>query len=291
MIHNHLRYASNILKKLIIMTIYPVRGNRWVAKPPEKTGYPTSNYRLFVAALGEFPERIGIEHNDSAVLEPNPFARGPNPQLLVDALPGHADHLANFLLRNGDRPPFGMMELAPCGQGEQRAGESARQIQQDDLFDLLAGPAQPRTEQLDEFHRKSRMASHEGQEVAAVNDEDFAFGICGGVGRPPLSGKHRNLAERLARTDQIEDRAAAFRRGDVIFTVPDITPKTLSPGSPFASAKCAWRNGRVGRVPQAQGRSRSDACARPISCCSILPGPETRRLELQKRSSQSASQP
>jgi hypothetical protein len=216
MIHNHLCYASNILKKLIIMAIYPVWGNRWVAKPPEKTGYPTSNDRLFVAArsgLGEFPKRMGIEYDDSAMLEPNPFARGPNPQLLVDALPGHADHLANFLLGNGDRPPFGM-ELAPCGQGEQRAGESARQIQQDDLFDLLAGPSQPRTEQLDEFHRQRRLASHKRQEVAAVNDEDFAIGICGGVGRPPLSRKHRNLAECIACTDQIEDRAAAFRRGD-----------------------------------------------------------------------------
>jgi hypothetical protein len=41
--------------------------------------FAASNYRLFVAArsgLGEFPKRIGIKHDDGAVLEPNPSPAG-----------------------------------------------------------------------------------------------------------------------------------------------------------------------------------------------------------------------
>jgi hypothetical protein len=54
-----------------------------------------------------------------------------------------------------------------------------------------------------------------------------------------------------------------------------------------ASAKCAWRNGRAGRV---QDRRRSDACAIPTTYCEhLLPDPETRRSEPQTRDPQNES--
>src|SRR5258706_7353651 len=84
-----------------------------------------SRHNLFVAArsgLGEFPKRIGIKHDDGAVLEPNPFARGPGAQLLVDALARHADHLADLLLGNGDRPvPVGNL-IRLASEAESRYG-------------------------------------------------------------------------------------------------------------------------------------------------------------------------
>src|SRR6202022_4930399 len=91
----------------------------------------------------------------------------PDPQLLIDALPGHADHLADFLLGNGDGSAAGR-ELVFLGQTNERAGEPARQILKNNLLDLVAGPPNPRTQQLDEFHRKRRLASNEGKKFAAV---------------------------------------------------------------------------------------------------------------------------
>src|SRR6185437_7237394 len=55
------------------------------------------------SGLGQRLKRRGIEHDNSAMFEPNPATRSPDPQLLVDAFPGHADHFADFLLRNGNR--------------------------------------------------------------------------------------------------------------------------------------------------------------------------------------------
>src|SRR5260370_4113580 len=117
------------------------------------------------------------------------------------------------MLSNGDGPACGIKRLL-FGQAEQRAGQPARQILQDELLDLLAGPAQPPTEQLDELHRERRLTSHKGQEVAAIDDINLAIGVCGCVGRPRLPVEHRNVAEHLTRTDQVEDRVAALWRGD-----------------------------------------------------------------------------
>jgi hypothetical protein len=109
----------------------------------------------------EFAKRLGIEHDDGAVFEAQPVAHRPRPQLLVDALARHADHLADLLLGDRDRST-GAFEFAFFGQAEQRAGKPPRKILKDDLFDLIAGPAQPPAEQFDEFHRERRLAVHEG---------------------------------------------------------------------------------------------------------------------------------
>jgi hypothetical protein len=52
--------------------------------------------------FGQFLEHFGVEYNDRPVLESNPIARCPGSQLLVDAFPAHADHLADFLLGDSD---------------------------------------------------------------------------------------------------------------------------------------------------------------------------------------------
>ena len=150
--------------------------------------------------FGQRLKRRGIENDDSAVFEANPAAPSPNPQLLVDAFPGHADHLADFLLRNGNRPPARHV-LVLLGQTNQRAGEPARQILQDHLLNLVAGPPQPHAQQLDEFHRQFRLIAHEGKKLAAIDRENFATGIRRCVGRSCLPIENRHLAEDLTGAD------------------------------------------------------------------------------------------
>src|ERR1700732_2067205 len=168
---------------------------------------------IFAPCAGERLKRLGIQHHDGAVFEANPIARRPGPQLLVDAFAGHADHLADFLLGDGDAAAA-LRQLVPFGQTNQRAGEPAWQILKDNLCDLVAGPSQARAEQLDEFHRQLRLASHKGKKFAAVDHENFAIGIGCGIGGPCLAVEQSDLAEDLAGTDEIQNRAAAVGRGD-----------------------------------------------------------------------------
>jgi hypothetical protein len=79
-------------------------------------------------------------------------------------------------LRNGNGAPFGV-ELPPFGKTEQRAGKSPRQILQNELLDLIACLPHPRAQQFDELHSERRLAVHEGEKVAAVNDENLAIGV------------------------------------------------------------------------------------------------------------------
>src|ERR1700739_376892 len=98
-----------------------------------------SRYRL---------KRIGVQHDDGTVFEANPVAPGPGPQLLVDAFPGHADHLADFLLRDGNGAAA-RRKFVFFGKPNERTGEPARQVLQNNLVDLVAGPAQPPAKQFD----------------------------------------------------------------------------------------------------------------------------------------------
>jgi hypothetical protein len=165
------------------------------------------------SCFGEFPQCRCIEDDNRPVFKTNPFAQGPRPQLLVDALACHADHFADFLLRNRNGAPFGV-KLALLGQTEQRAGKSPRQILQNELLDLIACLPNPRAQQLDELHGERWLAADEGEKVAAVNDENLANGVRRGVGAPRMSIQQRHLAEQLPGPGKIEDRVAAVGRGD-----------------------------------------------------------------------------
>src|SRR5216683_4178624 len=134
------------------------------------------------------------------MLEADPVACRPGAQLLVDAFPSHADHLANLLLGNSDGSAS-LRELVFLGQTKKCAGEPARQILKDNLFNLITGPSQPRAEQLDELHRQRRLASHKGKKIAAINDINLAIGICRRVGCPCQSIEHGDFPESLARAD------------------------------------------------------------------------------------------
>src|ERR1700676_1326156 len=164
---------------------------------------------IFAPRSGERLKRLGIQHHDGAVFEANPVARRPGPQLLVDAFAGHADHLADFLLGDGDAAAA-LRSLVPFRESDQRAGEPARQILKNDLFDLVAGPSQPRAKQFYELHRQRWLASHKRNEFATVDDKDFTIGVRGRVGGPLSPVEQGDFPEYLTRSDQIQDRAAAI---------------------------------------------------------------------------------
>lgn len=145
------------------------------------------------------------------MLEPDPAAYRPRAELLVDALARHPDHLADLLLGDRDGAPLRLVLVA---QAQQRAGQTAGQVLQDNLLDLIAGPAQSFAKQLDELHRKRRLAAHERNELAPVNDEQLAIGVGGGIGRPRQAVEQRDLPEYLAGLDQVQNRVATIRRRD-----------------------------------------------------------------------------
>src|SRR6266404_575233 len=152
-------------------------------------------------------QRLGPQHDDGAMFEPHPVARCPGSQLLVDAFPRHADHLADFLL--GDRDGAALrFKLVFFGEPKQCAGQTARQVLEDDLFDLVAGPAQPRAQQFDKLHRERRLAAHKGNEFATIDDEKFAVGIGGAIGRSwlPASVLYAWRSGRADRMLRAQDR-------------------------------------------------------------------------------------
>ena len=182
------------------------------------------------------------------------------------------------------------------GQTNERAGEPARQILKNDLLDLVAGPAQPRAQQLDEFHRQRRLASHKGKKFAAVDDKNLAIGIGRGVGGPRLSIEHRHLPEDLAGADQIQNRAAAVGRGDADLhraadhrnqAVAGI-PLETDRGSPLERGVLGVAAELVERLRLKIAKIRMLAQDRQ-ACCSKtaelhLSCPEARRLQLRKQS-------
>src|SRR6476620_4116031 len=109
-----------------------------------------TSVHLVAAGFGQRLERLGLKHNNRAVFEAHPAARRPHAQLLVDALAGHADHFADFLLGDCDRPAL-RRELVLFGQTNKRTREPSRQVLENDLLDLIASPANSGAEQLDEF--------------------------------------------------------------------------------------------------------------------------------------------
>src|SRR5436190_22886711 len=124
-------------------------------------------------------KHLGIQYNNGTVLETYPIAAGPGTQLLVDALAGHADHLADLLLRDRDGSALRGRGVL-FGQAKQRTGQPSWQILQDNLLDLIAGRSQPLAEQFDEFHRQRRLGLHKGDELAPVDDKEFARAVCDG---------------------------------------------------------------------------------------------------------------
>src|SRR5262249_44711605 len=93
---------------------------------------------------GELPWR---EHRDGPAIERDPLAPDPDPELLVDGLAGRAEHLAHFMLRHVNIAPSCRSAGDVCmrlGEPQQQARKPSRQVQKDDLLQVLAGGPEPR---------------------------------------------------------------------------------------------------------------------------------------------------
>ena len=198
------------------------------------------------SGFGQRLKRLGIQNNNGPVFEANPVAGSPNPQLLVDAFPGHANHFAEFLLGNGDRSAL-RNEFLLSGQANQRTGEPAGQILKNKLLDLVAGPPQLRAKQLDEFHRQRRMVSYKRKKFAAIYNKNLAVRICGSVGCPRVPIEHRDFTEDFTGADKIKNRAAAIGRGDAHFHgAADDGNKTVSGVSFGTDRRAPLQRGMLG---------------------------------------------
>src|SRR4029077_4589596 len=113
------------------------------------------------------------QHADAAALEPNPAALGPYAQLLVRALTRLADDLADLALGHGALPPGRGAGLGRR-QLEQGLRQPGRQVQERHVLHLLAGPAQPRAENLDELEHHVGMTAQERNEISAFDDDELA---------------------------------------------------------------------------------------------------------------------
>ena len=132
-------------------------------------------------------------------------------------------------------------------------------------------------EKLDELHRQRRLAVHERNEFAAVDDEHLAIGVGGSV-RGPACPSSSAISPKIS-PGPIRLRMALRPSAEemLIFTVPLITANRLVPGSPLAEDRRApLQRGVLGVAAELVERlgikigRNTDACAGPTTCCSQI---------------------
>src|SRR5262249_35571027 len=123
------------------------------------------------------------------------------------------DHLPEFTLRNGDL----MILRITASETEQRSGEARGQIKTNNVLDLLASVTQTPAEDFDQLDGDIRLAMHQGDEVAPVDNKQFRILDCHRIRGALTTVEKRDLSEDLPRPDQIEHRTLAFtgRHGDL----------------------------------------------------------------------------
>src|SRR5689334_18032883 len=98
------------------------------------------------------------------------------------------------------------MELQQCLR------EPALQSQKHNVLDLLAGSAQSSADKFNELHRDIRILPHHRDEIATVNNHQFAVFNSYGIGGPRAAIEQRDLAEQLSGWDDVEYGVLALLR-------------------------------------------------------------------------------
>src|SRR6185295_3424149 len=161
-------------------------------------------------------DRVRRQHDDAAALEPHPFRLRPDAQLLVHALAAGAGQQAQLALRDG-KLARSRSTFAFLAEANEQLGESARQIEEYDFLELLAGPAQPRAQQRDHAERDAWLLAHQREKVAPIDRDQLTVGHRDGVSGARLTVEQRNLAENLTLVDEVEHGLAAIERGHADF--------------------------------------------------------------------------
>src|SRR5215471_14926605 len=181
---------------------------------------------------GDGSELVGGNHVHAPALEPNPTALGPRPQLFVGALARYADHLTDLALRDvcfasSRRTVFGLRKL------EQGLRQASRQIKKCDVLHLLAGPTQPRAQNLDELEHHVGVTAEKRNEVAPPDDDELAVGHGGGVGGARTAVEQGDLAENLALVKEIKHDVFALGGRDADLDGPGEHPHEPGAGVAF----------------------------------------------------------
>src|SRR6476620_1118348 len=89
---------------------------------------------------------------------------------------------------------------------QQNLGETARQAEKDNIFNLLARSAQTAAKNRDQSDRNLGIVPDERNEIAALDDHEFAIVDCNGVCSPLSTVEKGYFTEKLARHHQVEYR-------------------------------------------------------------------------------------
>jgi hypothetical protein len=104
--------------------------------------------------------------------------------------------------------------LGPSGQLQQRLRQPAGEAQIHHVFDLLAGVADARAQDLDELERDIRLRAQERNEIAPVDHHQLGVIHGYGIGRARAPVEEGDLAEYFPGVDDVEHGFAAVGGGD-----------------------------------------------------------------------------
>src|SRR4029078_10575882 len=93
---------------------------------------------------------------------------------------------------------------------QQNLGETARQGEQDNIFDLLARSAQTAAKNRDQSDRNFGIIPDERNEISALDDHQFAVIDCNGICSPLPTIEKSYFAEKLAGNHQVEYRVLSL---------------------------------------------------------------------------------
>ena len=103
---------------------------------------------------------------------------------------------------------------------QQNLGETARQAEKDNIFNLLARSAQTAAKNRDQSDRNFGIILDERNEIAALDNHQFAVVDCDGVCGALPTVEKSYFAEKLAGNHQVEYRVLPSSDGALIRTAP-----------------------------------------------------------------------
>ena len=129
-----------------------------------------------LSAPGDLGEQIGPKHRQPAPLEAQQAFTRPDLKLAVDHFARHADALAEFALRGGDRTTG----LA-ARQSQERASQTAAQVHEHEFFDLFGRSSQPARQDFEQTDRDFGTALEYGYEISSFEHHEEAIDRGDGV--------------------------------------------------------------------------------------------------------------
>jgi hypothetical protein len=156
----------------------------------------------------------------------------PQPDLPVDALPGHPHQIAQFLLGQfeTDGDALGGEFSVLLTQVDKNAGQARRQVQETEVPHHVVGGAESLRQGGQKLERHLGVAFQEGQEIPSPQDQESAILHGGDRGAARLAVEQGHLAEHVARLQDAEDRLLAIRGDEADLDPPLHDDQQVIPG-------------------------------------------------------------